>query len=257
MKMNVHTLCTNSLNSSTNLKSIDNVKPVHSSSIYGKSFSPHPLKRLGFPIRTTSRPLFLKIQSISKGDSLDSTTVKESESESVAVDPVYVPSPPHRELRTPHSGKLNRLEEVQHGSRSTGIGAQILGADDKYICQYTEESQRFWGSRQDLMLGNTFIAKKDTQPPNKEVPPQEFNQKVLEGFQVTPFWHQGSIRDDGRTNYVETVETARWEYSTRPIYGWGDVGSKQKSTAGWLAAFSVFEPHWQICMAHGLSTGIN
>lgn len=58
-----------------------------------------------------------------------------------------------------------------------------------------------------------------------------------------------------RTDYVDIVKTARWEYSTQPIYGWGNVGSKQKSTAGWLAAFPVFEPHWQICMAGGLSTG--
>lgn len=41
------------------------------------------------------------------------------------------------------------------------------------------------------------------------------------------------------------------------MYGWGDVKSKQKSTAGWLAAFPVFEPHWQICMAGGFSTGID
>lgn len=27
---------------------------------------------------------------------------------------------------------------------------------------------------------------------------QEFNRRVLEGFQVTPLWHQGFIRDDGR-----------------------------------------------------------
>lgn len=27
---------------------------------------------------------------------------------------------------------------------------------------------------------------------------QEFNKKVVEGFQVTPLWHQGFIRDDGR-----------------------------------------------------------
>lgn len=54
---------------------------------------------------------------------------------------------------------------------------------------------------------------------------------------------------------METVKTARWEYSTRPIYGWGNVDLKQKSTAGWLAAFPVFEPHWQMCMAGGLSTG--
>lgn len=58
-----------------------------------------------------------------------------------------------------------------------------------------------------------------------------------------------------RSDYVETVKTARWEYSTRPVYGWGNVTSKQKSTAGWLAAFPVFEPHWQVCMAGGLSTG--
>lgn len=55
---------------------------------------------------------------------------------------------------------------------------------------------------------------------------------------------------------METVKTACWEYSTRPTYGWGNVGSKQKSSAGWLAAFPVFEPHWQICMAGGLSTGM-
>lgn len=103
---------------------------------------------------------------------------------------------------------------------------------------------------------------------------------MLEGFQVTPLWNQGFIQDDGRwgldfflsiafsdslvldmdfnyrSDYVETVKTARWEYSTRPVYGWGDVGSTQKSTAGWLAAFPVFEPHWQVCMAGGLSTGV-
>ncbi|EPS71540.1 chloroplast tocopherol cyclase, partial [Genlisea aurea] len=209
--------------------------------------------------------------------------------------PAYQPTPRNRVLRTPHSGyhfdgttrnffegwyfkvsipecrqsfcfmysvespafpnKLTTLEEIRYGTKFTGVGAQILGADDKYICQYSEESQNFWGNRDELMLGNTFLPKKNAEPPKNEIPPQEFSRRVLEGFQVTPLWHQGFIRDDGRTNYVETVRTARWEYSTRPVYGWGDVGSKQKSTAGWLAAFPVFEPHWQICMAGGLSTG--
>ncbi|KAI5669299.1 hypothetical protein M9H77_19152 [Catharanthus roseus] len=209
--------------------------------------------------------------------------------------PIYERTPSNRPTRTPHSGyhfdgttrkffegwyfkvsipecrqsfcfmysienpaftkRLSGLELLQYGPRFTGVGAQILGADDKYICQYTEDSQNFWGSREELMLGNTFVAQKGKRPPSKEVQPQEFNQSVLEGFQVTPLWHQGFIRDDGRTDYAETVKTARWEYSTRPIYGWGNVGAKQKSTAGWLAAFPVFEPHWQICMAGGLSTG--
>ena len=43
--------------------------------------------------------------------------------------------------------ELNTFEQLQYGPRFTGVGAQILGADDKYICQYTKESQNFWGSK--------------------------------------------------------------------------------------------------------------
>ncbi|XP_062218839.1 probable tocopherol cyclase, chloroplastic [Phragmites australis] len=212
-----------------------------------------------------------------------------------AAAPVYAPTPRDRPLRTPHSGYhfdgtprpffegwyfkvaipecrqsfcfmysvenplfrhgMSDLDQLVHGQRFTGVGAQILGADDKYICQFTEKSNNFWGSRHELMLGNTFIPNEGSTPPDREVPPQEFSNRVLEGFQVTPIWHQGFIRDDGRSKYVPNVQTARWEYSTRPVYGWGDVKSKQLSTAGWLAAFPLFEPHWQICMADGLSTG--
>ncbi|KAJ0030797.1 hypothetical protein Pint_12819 [Pistacia integerrima] len=68
--------------------------------------------------------------------------------------------------------KLSALELGQYGPRFTGVGAQILGADDKYICQYSQESSNFWASRHDLILGNTFTAEKDSQPPNKEVLPQ-------------------------------------------------------------------------------------
>ncbi|KAE8056686.1 hypothetical protein FH972_013434 [Carpinus fangiana] len=220
---------------------------------------------------------------------------KEKEGSGCDSRPVYVATPPNRQLRTPHSGyhfdgntrkffegwyfkvsiperrqsfcfmysvenpafstKLTALEVAQHGPRYTGVGAQILGANDKYICHYSQESHNFWGSRDELKLGNTFIAQKGLKPPNKELPPQEFSRSVLQGFQVSPLWHQGFIRDDGRSNYVDTVKAARWEYSTQPTYGWGNVGSKQKSTAGWLAALPVFESHWQICMASGLSTG--
>ncbi|KAM4074551.1 hypothetical protein ACB094_10G101800 [Castanea mollissima] len=252
---------------------------------------PQPSSKLGF---RTSPIVFASI-STSQGESNASSPIEREKQSSASVSPLYVPTPPNRELRTPHSGyhfdgttrkffegwyfkvsipelrqnfcfmysvenpafrkKLSALEVAQHGPRFTGVGAQILGADDKYICQYSEESHNFWGSRHELILGNTFIAEKELKPPNKEVPPQEFNKRVVEGFQVSPLWNQGFIRDDGRSNYVETVKTARWEYSTRPTYGWGNVGSKQKSSAGWLAAFPVFEPHWQICMAGGLSTG--
>ena len=71
--------------------------------------------------------------------------------------------------------------------------------------------------------------------------------------------------------------TADFDIVLRPVAGWGDYpplhpsnttatvsvntsssGSKkyrQYSTAGWLAYFPVFEPHWQITMAHARATG--
>lgn len=240
-----------------------------------------------------SSPLALSVKSLAARGSavelIDEDGIKE------AVNPVYTPTSQNRPTRTPHSGyhfdgttrrffegwyfkvsipecrqsfcfmysienpaftkRLNVLEELQYGTRFTGVGAQILGADDKYMCQYTQESQNFWACRDELKLGNAFIAQKNMRPPKNEVKPQEFKETVSEGFQVTPVWHQGFIRDNGRTDYAPTVKTARWEYSTQPIYGWGNMDARQKSTAGWLAAFPVFEPHWQICMSHGLSTG--
>ncbi|TYJ25119.1 hypothetical protein E1A91_A07G027300v1 [Gossypium mustelinum] len=254
------------------------------------AFSPRELRPLRLGFRSNS-PV-VACRSVSE---IETETSSPAAKRSVSVSPVYVPTPVNRDTRTPHSGyhfdgttrqffegwyfkvsiperkqsfcfmysvenpafkrTLTPLEMLQHGPRFTGVGAQVLGAKGKYICQYSEESQNFWGSRHELTLGNTFVANKASRPPSKVVPPQEFNRKVLEGFQVSPLWNQGFICDDGRTYYAKTVKTARWEYSTRPIYGWGDVGSKQKSTAGWAAALPIFEPHWQICMASGLSTG--
>ncbi|KAL0302283.1 UNVERIFIED_CONTAM: Tocopherol cyclase, chloroplastic [Sesamum angustifolium] len=260
------------------------------------------------------------VKSVLGADSISSSVVDEPRKEIAHAEPVYEPTPPNRPLRTPHSGyhfdgtsrkffegwyfkvsipecrqsfcfmysvenpafrkKLSTLEEVQYGPRFTGVGAQILGADDKYICQYTEESQNFWGNRDELMLGNTFLAQEKMQLQRKRCPHRSsteelwkasklprFGTKVLFVMMEVPYksTHFSSIylwlelfevfADLIRTNYTEIVKTARWAYSTHPVYGWGNVGSKQKSTAGWLAAFPVFEPHWQICMAGGLSTG--
>jgi len=59
-----------------------------------------------------------------------------------------------------------------------------------------------------------------------------------------------------------SLEDIAWCYTTRPLHGWGGqdpaqghAPAQQRATAGWLAAFPVFEPHWQVCMAGGLSSG--
>lgn len=160
----------------------------------------------------------LKLGFLRTNSSISSSTTQQDKDSVSSVNPVYVPTPQNRDLRTPHSGyvcicwaliskssdffllyfdlsviryhfdgtsrkffegwyfkvsiperrqsfcfmysvenpafrkKLTPLEVAQNGSRSTGVGAQILGAYDKYICQYSEESQNFWGSKNFFLL---------------------------------------------------------------------------------------------------------
>lgn len=42
---------------------------------------------------------------------------------------------------------MSMLDRSIYGSRFTGVGVQILGADDKYICQFSDKSKNFWGSK--------------------------------------------------------------------------------------------------------------
>ncbi|MUG91604.1 tocopherol cyclase [Scytonema sp. UIC 10036] len=79
--------------------------------------------------------------------------------------------------------------------------------------------------------------------------PQEFERNILEGYQATTTLNQGVIKDPATGKYC------RWQYEIQPIYGWGDRGSIQQSTAGWLSFLQIFEPGWQILMAHGLASG--
>ena len=64
--------------------------------------------------------------------------------------------------------------------------------------------------------------------------------------------------------------SAEFDFDVTPVAGWGNypplssIGNetfvdeslpnsnhyRQYSTAGWLASYPVFEPHWQITMAH-------
>lgn len=153
------------------------------------------------------------------------------------------------------NGSFSESDQREYGPRFPGVGAQVMEGENNYLFQHSQETSSFWASRHELALGNTFAAHPGQMPPSGKICNEEFLAKVEQGYQVTPVWHQGSLHDDGSSNNGNTVKTIRWAYSTRPIFGWGDITSKQKATAGWLAALPVFEPHWQVCMASGLSTG--
>lgn len=120
---------------------------------------------------------------------------------------------------------------------------------------------QFWADRSDLALGAVLKRRAPEQPLaalQRPLPGAAFEAGVEQGFQATATWHQGAVvRQEAGAggDLPSTVDSCRWAFSVKPVAGWGDEGGRQKATAGWLAALPVFEPHWQVVMAHGLASG--
>jgi tocopherol cyclase len=170
------------------------------------------------------------------------------------------------------------IENPSGNTPQSGGGAQILGPNDEYLCRTFPDVSQFWAWSEALGLGHWRGRRKgawlnddmnlnvgtaslrsnsslESATPRKGdgklfyMEPEEFEKLVLEGYQATATWHQGVLRDPASGKFV------RWQYGIQPVYGWGDRDKPQQSTAGWLSQFQIFEPGWQILMAHGLATG--
>ena len=115
---------------------------------------------------------------------------------------------------------------------------QVIGPNAR-ISRSKPLSDGFWADEHELALGFTSFGLKA----KKLMAPRAFERFVSEGFQLTSTLHQGALSDG----------SASWSYRIEPRLGWGGEWGvdKQYSTAGWLAALPVFEPHYQVLMAHG------
>lgn len=143
------------------------------------------------------------------------------------------------------------IEDPSGGKPYSGGSAQILGPDDTYLCRTFPDVKTFWASQQALGLGHWRTPSKLKTTSFLQDAFRRCIQEgqIQEGYQGTATLHQGILWDPG------TGQTARWDYAIEPIYGWGDRHGRQQSTAGWLSQWQIFEPGWQILMAHGLATG--
>ncbi|MGB3493484.1 MAG: tocopherol cyclase family protein [Elainellaceae cyanobacterium] len=146
------------------------------------------------------------------------------------------------------------IEDPVGGQPHSGGAAQILGPDDEYFCRTFPDVQRFWAWPDALGLGHWADSPhipQATQSPGY-LDPDTFNTSIPEGYQGTATEHQGKLTDPSRPGANPTVQ---WDYQIQPVYGWGNQNQAQQSTAGWLSQFQIFEPGWQILMAHGLASG--
>jgi tocopherol cyclase len=139
------------------------------------------------------------------------------------------------------------IQNLRWGEPYRGGAAQILSSTDEYLCRTFPDVEQFWAWPK--TLGHGHWRKSDLGQPACYLQSGMFDQHVQEGYQATATWHQGKLHDPG------TGMISQWQYAIQPIYGWGSPKSAQQSTAGWLSQFQIFEPGWQILMAHGLATG--
>jgi tocopherol cyclase len=137
------------------------------------------------------------------------------------------------------------IEDPQGGQAHSGGAAQILGPQDGYLWRSLPDVDLFWAEGDRLALGHW----RTPTLPRHELPPDQFHAHSTEGYQATAHLNQGYLRDPATGFYC------RWDYAIAPLYGWGVPHHPQQSTAGWLSQFQIFEPGWQILMAHGLANG--
>ena len=132
-------------------------------------------------------------------------------------------------------------------SKNSGGAVQILGFDEQYICRTIPNVKQFWASKNSFSFGHW--SKHNLAIKSQQISPQKFTKNITEGYQVTPTLNQGCIYNPKSKNYYS------WQYKIEPIYGWGNVNSQQQATAGWLSYLPLYDPGWQITMAHSSATG--
>lgn len=139
------------------------------------------------------------------------------------------------------------IEDPIGNQANSGGALQILGIDETYLYRVFPEVKNFFAASDNLSFGHW--GKTDLRVEPKPLKSKKFAHSVTEGYQASAILNQGSIYDPVRNEYCH------WKYEIKPIYGWGNCTGSQQATAGLLSYLPIFDPGWQITMAHGLATG--
>lgn len=166
-------------------------------------------------------------------------------------------------IEDPHSKSLENASQ----SKYTLSCAQVMGPGDTYLVQSEASDTKFWAWKHSQGFGCTFDYKNEKIEEDTKIrqtqtamSPQDFRTKVNSGFQMLPYSLQGKlVGHDGSKGGVLKGQgnpgNCTFDLEITPIHGWGANDTAQLSTAGWLAGYPVFEPHWQITLAHATASG--
>ena len=163
-------------------------------------------------------------------------------------------------IEDPHTDSIHEMQNKQSLPSSPFMlsCAQIMGPGDSYLVQAEQNDTNFWAWKNSQGLGCTFEYNTE-QESVTSMSPKDFRNMVKTGFQMLPHSLQGKlIGHDGSKGGVHKNQgipgKCDWDMEITPIYGWGDTSIEkdtkeqnfhpQLSSAGWLASYPVFEPHW-------------
>lgn len=143
---------------------------------------------------------------------------------------------------------------------------QVVGPKDEYIVQGDRDDTLFWAWNRQQGFGCTFSYREtgenlDRLKSQTALARDYWKQSVDSGFQILPDSLLGRVKgvDGTKHNILDDaaeILECEFEFSVTPICGWGGAEeSEQKSLAGWLSKFPVFEPHWQVTLADARATG--
>ena len=159
------------------------------------------------------------------------------------------------------------IEDAGRSSKDLALACiQVVGPDDGYLCQVDRDDTKFWAWKKQQGLGCTFSFQPEYDTPDVRstttaLDKKTWQEQVESGFQILPTEFLGRIRGrDGTTGSLFDESNRNmscdFDFSINSLCGYGDADSNdQKSTAGWLASFAVFEPHWQVTIADARATG--
>ena len=91
-------------------------------------------------------------------------------------------------------------------------------------------SSKFWASKDSLGLGHW--GKTDLQITPQFLSPTKFHTYIQQGYQVNATLNQGYICDPRSNHYC------RWQYSIKPIYGWGNPQRSSASNSRMVILFA-------------------
>lgn len=147
-----------------------------------------------------------------------------------------------------------------------GAGAQVCAPNGKYIFRESTAVEEFSAEPHELALRMRTFGAARGWGGDAGASAEEFYEVTEHGAR-----HRGRLLRGGEVNDPSVWPPEKcagdvsWDITVRPVVGNGGGGGggsvktggddSQMSTAGWLSSLPVFEPHYQVTMAHGLASG--